>query len=121
MEIHSDKRRFRRATFEAPARLIDAMGTTPVKVLDLSLHGALIETPPGWVGCLGDRCQIKVELAADASIALWGTVAHLQGNQVGLRCDHLDLDSMTHLRRLIELNSGDPRLLERELAGLINP
>lgn len=38
---------------------------------------------------------------------------------VGLRCSSLDLDSATHLRRLVELNLGDPALLERELATLL--
>jgi hypothetical protein len=36
-----------------------------------------------------------------------------------LRCDSIDLDSITHLRRLVELNAGDPRELDRELAILI--
>jgi hypothetical protein len=38
---------------------------------------------------------------------------------VGLRCDRLDVDSMSHLRRLVELNLGDPALLERDLQSLI--
>jgi len=32
----------------------------------------------------------------------------------------IDVDSMTHLRRLIELNLGDPTLLERELKALVS-
>jgi hypothetical protein len=37
---------------------------------------------------------------------------------VGLHCRHIDIESLAHLRRLIELNLGDPALLERELAAL---
>jgi hypothetical protein len=29
------------------------------------------------------------------------------------------LDSITHLRRLVELNSGDPALLDREFSSLV--
>jgi hypothetical protein len=46
-------------------------------------------------------------------------VAHLENTHVGLRCESIDLDSMAHLRRLLELNSGDPELVERELSALI--
>jgi hypothetical protein len=33
-------------------------------------------------------------------------------------CRSIDLDTVTHLRRLIELQLGDPALLERDLAEL---
>ncbi|MCG8610315.1 MAG: hypothetical protein MI864_07240, partial [Pseudomonadales bacterium] len=33
---------------------------------------------------------------------------------------YIDLDSITHLKRLIELNVGDPSLIERELSALID-
>jgi len=46
-------------------------------------------------------------------------VAHVEGRHVGLRCTHIDLDSMTHLRQLVERNADDPALLERELALLV--
>jgi hypothetical protein len=36
----------------------------------------------------------------------------------GLRWKHIDVDSLTHLRRLLELNLTDPGLLNRELADL---
>ena len=43
---------------------------------------------------------------------------HHNNGYTGLRCDSIDLDSVTHLRRLIELQLGDPALLERDLAEL---
>ena len=46
-------------------------------------------------------------------------VVHVEGRYAGLRCLAIDLDSVTHLRRLVELNLGDPALLERELSALI--
>jgi hypothetical protein len=46
------------------------------------------------------------------------TVAHCESEHVGFHCDHIDIDSITHLRRLVELNLGDPELLERELSAL---
>ena len=45
-------------------------------------------------------------------------VAHEENKELGLKCKDIDVDSITHLRRLIELNLGDPDLLERELSAL---
>ena len=45
-------------------------------------------------------------------------LAHHENEVFGLRCVDIDLDSMTHLRRLIELNSEDDNPLQRELSAL---
>lgn len=47
------------------------------------------------------------------------TLAHQKDGLLGLQCREIDLDSITHLRRLIELNLGSSELLERELGALV--
>jgi hypothetical protein len=64
----------------------------------------------------------KGRLSLDLAVAyhlMWATVSHVDGRHIGLRCSSIDLDSITHLRRLVELNAGDPALLERELTALL--
>jgi hypothetical protein len=46
------------------------------------------------------------------------SVSHVIGNEVGFKCEHIDLDSISALRRLVELNLGDSHLLERDLLAL---
>jgi hypothetical protein len=46
-------------------------------------------------------------------------LVHDDHNQLGFHCSHIDVDSISHLRRLIELNLGDEAELERELAALL--
>ena len=53
-------------------------------------------------------------------ISMETRVAHEQGRYIGLLCLAIDLDSITHLRRLVELNLCDPNLLEREVSVLIS-
>lgn len=115
----ADRRHFWRAAFHSGARLIDRSGTSSVELLDISLKGALVEVPPQWRGEAGETCQLKLTLAEDAFITMRASVAHVEGQFVGLRCESIDLDSITHLRRLVELNSGDPALLDRELHALL--
>ena len=73
-----------------------------------------------WPGVLGAKCKLRLDLGQGAMIIMQATVAHLEGTRMGLRCDNLGLDSITHLRRLVELNAGDPNLLERELPALLH-
>ena len=48
-------------------------------------------------------------------------VVHKTSHHLGLRSLHIDVESISHLRRIIELNLGDAELLNRELEMLIQP
>ena len=121
MNEASNRRQFWRAAFDSSVRLTTDHGTVDATLADISLKGALLDVPGWWSGRIGDACHIKLHLAEGVVIAMWGKVAHLDGSHAGLRCEMIDLDSITHLRRLVELNSGDPALLERELQILLTP
>lgn len=89
-------------------------------MLDLSLKGALLRLPAGKTVVSGTPCLLKVRLSdLDTSIAMAGELAHVEGEQAGVLCRSIDIESITHLRRLIEMNLGDASLLERELKALI--
>lgn len=115
----NNRRQFLRSDFHAPVRLMLAGQGSQAHLHDVSLKGALVETPPGWAGRVGDRCALRLDLARDAHILMDTTVAHIEDRHVGLHCEHIDLDSMTHLRQLVEHNAADPALLERDLATLV--
>ena len=119
MTTAAERRQFWRAAFRSSVLLTGPAGAVEGELLDISLKGALVKVPPGWKGRVGDACQLKLCLAEDAAIVMEAPVAHLEGRHAGLRCARIDLDSITHLRRLVELNAGDPSLLERELQSLI--
>ena len=90
-------------------------------VLDLSLKGALLRLPAEALPESGAPCLLKVRLGDSAtSIAMAGEVAHTEGDHAGVICRSIDLESITHLRRLIQMNMGDAALLDRELKALIS-
>ena len=86
---------------------------------DLSLKGALFEVSDAWPAQAGGQCRLQLELSEDTSIQMRATVMHVEGRNIGLRCDEIDIDSITALRRVVELNAADPALLERELGALL--
>lgn len=112
-----ERRHHARVVYRGPARLLTRQGRLDGEVLDLSFKGALLalDTPPP----IGTQCTVEVPLGdAGPVVRLEGHIAHVEATHLGLFCERIDLDSACHLRRLVELNLGDPDLLERELAAL---
>lgn len=85
------------------------------------LKGALIDLPPTAGDVTpGDTGTLVLQLGRqpEECIAMLVDVAHVEGLHAGLQCRSIDLDSVTHLRRLLAVNMGDAALLERELKAL---
>ena len=114
------RRHFSRVLFNAKATLSAQAISHACDVLDLSLKGALVRVAASehWTPEL--RCKLALTLDAGhhAVINMDCKVAHRDGNIIGLTCVEIDLDSITHLRRLVELNVGDEALLQRDLNAL---
>jgi hypothetical protein len=113
--MSQDRRRFTRIRFASAARIDGAVNA---QLIDISLKGVLLERPEHWSGALNQSIDTEIFLDAGIVIRMQGCVAHLEDTRIGVLCRHIDMDSITHLRRLIELNAGDPELLQRELAQL---
>ncbi len=125
MMTHSadNRRSFSRVPFTANAHIFAQQGDIYLNcpVIDVSLNGLLIRCPDNWSGHLDD--VFKVDLLLESGqivINMQATVAHMNRHTVGFHCQLIDLDSITHLKRLIELNLADEGLLHRELSALLD-
>lgn len=115
-----ERRRFTRISFDAEAELTAGERRWVVKIEDISLKGVLLAHPEGFDGQLGDAMQVEAWLDSDVQIVLPITLARIDEHFLGCSCGAIDLDSITHLRRLVELNLEDSSLLDRELEHLIS-
>ena len=89
------------------------------RLIDISFRGALVQAPSGTPPEAGTPALLRVQLAqSTVVIEMKAEVAHHGPEGLGLHCLSIDMDSMIHLRRLMELNLGDAGLLERELGQL---
>jgi hypothetical protein len=113
-----DNRNFSRIPFDANVQVEGNGGSWESKLLDLSLKGALIKRPQEWDSTTGDNYTLHINLGTDITINMDVSVSHIEDDHIGFRCNHIDLDSITHLRRIVELNMGDEELLNRELSAL---
>lgn len=114
----TEQRRHTRIRFTGTASLSNGAGHWEGALLDISLKGALMQRPADWRDQPGDRFVLTLSLDDDSQISMQVTLAHASTTRLGLHCDHIDLDSISHLKRLVELNLGDPAQLQREL-GLL--
>lgn len=120
MNIPHNRRQYWRAHFRADATLQTGTATQSCLIEDISLRGALLEMPAGISVAVGKKCDLLLELSSGMAIAMQGTIVHVEDQSVGFQCGSIDLDSLTHLRRLIELNAGDAKVYDRDLSTLLH-
>ncbi|WP_217477666.1 PilZ domain-containing protein [Stutzerimonas stutzeri] len=120
-ETNSDRRRFQRIAFDAQTELEQGARRWPVELHDVSLKGLLVHRPTDWDADPNQPFEARIRLADDAEVRMQVEMSHSEGELIGLVCRHIDVVSISHLRRLVELNLGDEALLERELAALGEP
>jgi len=116
-----DRRRFTRFAFDAEAELLVEGQAQPVQLVDISLHGFLINQPQGFSGSEAATYLLKVHLSGNEVVLdLPAKLVRREPPYLGFVCGDLELDTITHLRRLVELNLGDQALLDRELEHLLH-
>lgn len=116
-------RQYARIPFAAQVVLHVRGSNLRVHLLDIALKGALVQTQipvdTQHPLALHEKCRLELPLAEDGEgVAMSGAIVHLDGQHVGIACESMDLTSLTRLRRLIELNTGDTALMDRELSHL---
>lgn len=114
----ADRRRFQRFSFEGTVRLYSGTAMWETKLVDVSLKGVLIERPLEWNGKLGGTYRMDLRINSSVIISMGVTTAHIMPHRLGFKWEKIDLDSFSQLKRLVELNLGDPELLNRELSAL---
>ena len=93
--------------------------TVQVQLLDISLKGALIEHPQDLAVQCGDRWKLLFRLGGSDIVLQFGTeVVHCSETLAGVKFVETDLDTMIHLRSLIEARSVNPKQVKHELSFL---
>ncbi|SDT25426.1 PilZ domain-containing protein [Pseudomonas oryzae] len=114
-----ERRRFQRIPFAAEVLLLQGQRRWQARLHDLSLNGLLVSRPDGWEALADAPLHACLELGPGVEVSMQVAIAHQRDDLLGFHCREIDLDSLTHLRRLLELNLGSSGLLERELGTLM--
>jgi hypothetical protein len=111
-----EKRRFKRTPFDSKVIITGTNSEWQSKLIDISLKGVLIDMPENWQGKEQDAFKLDISLGNDEVIIhMDASVSHVGNQHIGFHCSHIDINSIVHLKRLMELNLGDAKLVNREL------
>ncbi len=114
-----EQRHFRRIPFDTEVVLKSGNQKWPCHLIDISLQGALIEMKDPWKDSSSDQLTLEVlQSGNDALIHMDVAIKHKRDNCLGLEVKHIDLESISHLKRLVELNLGSSDAINRELTEL---
>jgi len=85
---------------------------------DISLKGMLVAPPVNIQPVMDDTYEIELVLGEGATISMQAHISHTSDTHWGMQWGIIDLEGLTHLRRLLELNMDDPQQMHREMAEL---
>lgn len=117
--MNQERRRFHRIDFDARVEIAQGDNNWQAQLLDISLKGVLLTKLGHYQLPPTATLLVKIILSDQTCIAMSTQVVHQTIDHVHLACVTIDLDSISHLRRLIELNLGDAAAAERELSELL--
>jgi hypothetical protein len=111
-----NERHFRRVPFATEATLVAGHQRQYCQLLDIALKGALLESLEPLALPIGTRAHLSVPLPdSEIELAFDVELMHQEGNHYGFKFLHENLQTLTHLRTLLELNTGDPEGVRSEL------
>lgn len=114
-----ERRQFTRFPFEGSIEFCHDGINYQAKLIDISLKGALFELKQNWdIGKIENQV-FKLQINEKSfELNFTGDIVHIEEKRIGVSIDHIDLESASHLKRLVELNLGDSLLLARELKAM---
>ena len=114
-------RRFRRVPFETKVSLTVDQDHWTGELLEVAMKGALVKTMVPMPIPTGTRCQLAISLPGTAiTLDFDAELVHVEAQQYGFKFISEDLETLTHLRKLIELNTGDTETTRSELSFWLN-
>lgn len=121
----SERRKFSRVIFSGDCSISEELAgeveISQTELVDISLNGALVHRPKEWHDEPGAVINLNLTLAgSDIILEINGIVCHQEEGLLGIKFLTLSLESISHLKRLIELNLADEDLMHREMSQLIN-
>jgi len=116
-----ERRHYTRVAFNTVVTLKQNGQAIESNVVDLSLNGILLDTPSEYEIRTDAPLEAFIHLADDTQIRMFISLVHSSSEVLGFRCESIDVDSIVHLRRLIELNIDEANAAERVLNELVAP
>lgn len=115
----AEQRHTKRTRFASQVTLTKGNDCWSTRLVDVSLRGLLVEEPENWSRPTpGEPLELALELGGDVRIEMTVLPMRYGEGQIGFEWTNIDPESLEHLRRLLELNLGDPDEVRNEVRAL---
>ncbi|OCH12405.1 MULTISPECIES: PilZ domain-containing protein [unclassified Aliivibrio] len=114
-----ERRKFSRVVYQTDVILLHNGTSLHGSLIDLSLHGLLVVLDDDYELKPNTKMNVRFTLnESDIHIIAECELIQRTNNILRLCIQHIDIDSISHLKRLIELNVGNSDMLLRQLSEL---
>ena len=113
-----NKRQFQRVLFSHDASLTCNGHQWETNVIDLSLRGVSCTRPRNVIFDINQLITLSIKLSQEQVIIMEAALIHNEEHILGMRCTRIDINSISELRRLVQLNLADDALLHRDIEHL---
>lgn len=114
-----DQRQFSRIDIHCKTLILLDQMVFKADLVDLSLKGCLVSVPNGCPVSKGDLCIIEIVLQGESFPLRFNVkTVHSDIDSYGFKFIDMDVDTLTSLRRIVELNTGDADKVSNELRFL---
>lgn len=113
-----NKRQFQRVLFDHDASLTCNEHQWSTNVIDLSLRGLSCTKPKNVIFDVNQLMTLSIKLSPEQVIIMEAELIHNEEHVLGMRCTRIDINSISELRRLVQLNLADEALLNRDIEHL---
>lgn len=112
-----NNRHFRRIPFEAEVTLHSGSEVWTGELLDVAMKGAMVGMATSLPVALGAEFRLTIVLpGTPISLDFQAELVHCDEMRYGFKFISENLETLTHLRKLIELNTGDAETTRSELS-----
>lgn len=118
--VKKEKRTFTRIQYKYYADLSYDRKTLPsVPIKDISLKGCFIVLKKTSGLKLDHNVKLQIKLDKGLIVHLSGRIIRIDNNGIAVYFSSVDMDSFYHLRKIVELYTGNPKKIEQELIKFI--
>ena len=113
-----ERRQHRRVPFHAEIMMQSGDEEWTCNLLDISINGMLVEPPSNFTINPNNLCAIALFLSDDVIINARARIKHTNEDRWGLEFINIDMNSLKHLRQLLESQLKSVALINRNLSQL---
>ena len=115
------QRRFRRIPLNADVRISRWLDKDGYELMDISLKGMLVRCARNTGLQIGDEVKADIWPSPSLTLSFKAELVHQEADRLGFKFTDVDLDTIAHLRRMFELNTGEADKTLEELFRWADP